>query len=157
MTRNLLKERFEEKFITEPNIGCWLWIASKNNKGYGEISIKGKTMKAHRVSYELYKGNIPLGLCVCHICDIPSCVNPDHLFLGTHSDNMKDRQVKSRNPLTKFGEDNLSSVLKSEQVIEIRNKYIPRKYSIRMLAKEYNVSFQLIQKIVTRQIWVGHK
>lgn len=153
----MYKERFERYVLPEPNSGCWLWIGSDDNKGYGKFSIKGKTTKAHRASYELYKGCIPIGLHVLHVCDNPICVNPDHLFLGTHSDNMKDRQTKGRNPtFVRYGSNNPASKLDYKAIMEIREKYQPRKYSIRKLAKEYGVSFQLIQKIVVGKIWVGH-
>lgn len=153
MTKKTVLERFEEKYIPEPNSGCWLWIGADDNKGYGHIKVNGSTIKAHRLSFNLHKGEIPVGLHVLHTCDNPICVNPDHLFLGTHQDNMLDRQVKGRNPLTLYGEDNPAHKLTGRQILDIRNKYLPRKYSVRRLAKEYNVSFQLIQKIVTNQVW----
>ena len=96
------KELFEDKFIPEPNSGCWLWIAAYNTNGYGYFrtgSMVNRTRRneqAHRVSYKLYKGDIPQGLHVCHKCDNKSCVNPEHLFLGTVKDNMQDCVRKNR-------------------------------------------------------------
>jgi len=85
---------FYERVIPITESGCWLWIGSinKTSGGYGVYS--GHSM--HRFSYELHNGDIPKDLCVCHKCDVPSCVNPAHLFLGTHKENMKDMQNKGR-------------------------------------------------------------
>lgn len=76
---------------------CWNWNASlRNESGYGQINFMGKMQGAHRVSYMLFKGEIPNGLCVLHKCDNPLCVNPYHLFLGTNKDNVADRERKGR-------------------------------------------------------------
>lgn len=77
---------------------CWLWMGSTNNKGYGTIHdpTVGRNVYTHRVSYELNIGPIPSGLEVCHTCDNPPCVRPDHLFVGTHQENMRDMVVKGR-------------------------------------------------------------
>jgi HNH endonuclease len=75
---------------------CWLWKASKNHDGYGRLQVNGRAIAAHRISYEIAHGPIPDGLCVCHHCDTPACVNPSHLFLGTHWDNKQDSVRKGR-------------------------------------------------------------
>lgn len=78
---------------------CWLWIGSRLPTGYGTFRVGKKVKRAHRVSWELHNGPIIDGsLLVCHTCDNPMCVNPDHLFLGTNLDNMRDRNAKGRNP-----------------------------------------------------------
>ena len=84
-----VQERFEEKYIPEPNSGCWLWTASVDGKGYGHMRANGKTVGAHRIAHELYKGPIPDGLEIDHLCRVPSCVNPDHLEAVTRSVNAK--------------------------------------------------------------------
>ncbi len=126
---------------------CWIWTGSLggDNRNYGSFNVNGRTKRAHRVSYELYKEKIPKGLLVLHSCDNPSCVNPEHLFLGTQKDNMQDMSNKGR---SLRGDKSIMSKLTNEQVLEIRSKYIPKKYSTRTLAKEYGVSPYVIYCIV---------
>jgi len=97
--------------ITENEQACWIWNNSKDKNGYGYIKYQYKTNKAHRVSYILFKGDIPKGMFVCHTCDNPSCINPDHLFIGSAKDNLMDMVKKGRSNWTGtktklFGKDN---------------------------------------------------
>lgn len=93
MEYNVL-ERFWSK--VQKTDSCWLWKGAKNQFGYGFFRLGSRNEVAHRVSYNWIKGEIPSGLLVLHTCDNPSCVNPDHLFIGTHSDNMRDMYRKKR-------------------------------------------------------------
>lgn len=124
---------------------CWLWTASKHIHGYGWFSLDGVTTLAHRMSYMLIFGDIPDSMNVCHMCDTPSCVNPKHLFLGTQQTNVQDMYAKGRRDI---GENHPKSKLSNKQVKEIRAKYIPRKVSLRQLAKEYDVTHRLIETII---------
>lgn len=89
-----IEERFWSK--VEKTEACWNWVGATSRRGYGAMNIDNRTLQTHRVVYELTYGTIPAGLCVCHHCDNPRCVRPDHLFLGTHADNMHDMVRKGR-------------------------------------------------------------
>ncbi len=90
-----LRERFESKIRVTP--GCWHWTAAALPRGYGRFGLPNrKVALAHRMSYELYVGSIPDGMVVRHRCDTPSCVNPDHLELGTQADNVADMMLRGR-------------------------------------------------------------
>ena len=130
---------------------CWNWIARTNGKGkYGRFSINGKDESAHRISWIIHFGQIPKGLYVCHKCDNPKCVNPKHLFLGTHLENMQDMQNKGRNIVFK-GEKNGRSKLKKEQVLEIRK--IGNNLSYNQIARKFNVNAKTISDIINNVNW----
>jgi hypothetical protein len=113
----------------EPNSGCWLWTGGLDTHGYAQLGKPGKNngnYLAHRLSWELHRGEpIPDGLLVCHKCDVPSCVNPHHMFLGSNQDNTNDKLAKGRQP-SKFGEKNPKAKLTEAMVEEIRSSPLPR-------------------------------
>lgn len=116
-------ERFWEKVDIRSSNECWNWKASRNYKGYGNFytslgNSKDQHHSAHRFSWELHNGEIPDGLFVCHKCDNPSCVNPNHLFLGTNQNNMQDMSLKGRTG-TKKGEQHFNSKLTASDIQNI--------------------------------------
>lgn len=117
MTKPSVQDRLEKNSFREPNSGCWLWTACVNSKGYGRIGVGLEVHLAHRLSYETHIGPIPKGMCVCHKCDTPSCIRPDHLFLGTNLENRTDSVNKGRHP---HGERAGHAKLTADQVLAIR-------------------------------------
>jgi len=142
--------KFEQSFSPKPSTGCYIWEEGKDKDGYGLFYANGKTYKAHRVSYFLVHGD-PTGLCVCHSCDNPSCVNPDHLFLGTVNDNNQDRHKKgkSRNKPTP-GESHNMAKLTNEDVLYIRASVDALQKD---LASRYKVSVPTISNIQNNKTW----
>lgn len=141
-----VKTRFE-KFIYYGLDGCWYFTGHVNRWGYGRFQIDGCSIPASRVSYSLYKDrNFDESLLVCHTCDNRACVNPDHLFLGTQIDNMRDMVQKKRNPL---GERKLAAKLTDKDVIEIRKSKL-KQYE---LAAKYGVSKTAIRYVIIKQTW----
>lgn len=131
---------------------CWLWTGAHSSGGYGTFRLNGRTIRAHRFAYEVLVGTIPAGLMLCHHCDTPACVNPDHLFAGTMADNVRDRDAKQRR-IAPCGEKNGFAKLTADQVREIRRRYVPRKVSLSSLAREYGVDHTTIHAIVRGENW----
>jgi Autographiviridae endonuclease len=143
-----VNERLEENCVPVTETGCWLWIGSVSHGGYGQLSVNGKKRKVHRLSYEISVGKIPKGMLVCHKCDVPCCINPEHLFVGTQQDNMDDMITKGRDRHQK-GILQANSKLTEEEVNEIRLS----RNSYRALAAEYNISRASIYYIKNGLSW----
>lgn len=141
------KDKFWE--YVEKSEGCWNWKGPHNDKGYGQINAEKKTSYAHRFSWILHNGPITNGLIVCHHCDNPSCVRPDHLFLGTHKDNNADMLSKHRENFVQ-GENVGCAKLTNEQAEEIRKSYRRgvKGYGFIAIGRRFNVSPNIIMNIV---------
>ncbi len=147
MKRRPLRERFAEKWQLDAATGCHVWIAATDTFGYGRIAIGDRRQGlTHRVSWELSRGQIPDGLCVLHRCDNPPCVNPEHLFLGTHTDNARDRSNKGR---SMHGSGHVDAKLSEADVVEILRSAL-RNCD---LAEHYGVSRPQISRIRHRVDW----
>ena len=147
-----LVDRFHAKYERVPFSGCWVWTGSVTGKGYGHISNKGVDFGAHRTSWELHRGPIPKGMKVLHRCDTPPCVNPDHLWLGTLSDNSLDMYKKNRKATLKQLYGSARTALTREQVQAIRERY-SKGYSQTQVSKEYGVSQTHVGLIVRHKVW----
>jgi hypothetical protein len=141
-------DRFHKYVMPEPNTGCWLWSRPLRN-GYGLFSIKRKTVSAHRYSFEYYKHLITNNSDVCHSCDVASCVNPDHLFLGTHQENMNDRDKKGR---CQKGEKHYRTKLSNIQITIIREA-CSKGFSNASIGRYFNVSRNVIWYIKNEWTW----
>jgi hypothetical protein len=149
-----LVERFWKR--VDKSGDCWLWTGGKHDFGYGIFSPGRYTrIYAHRFSYELHYGPVPDGLYVLHRCDNPPCVNPAHLWLGTHLDNTADRHRKGRSRgHDLIGEDHPRAKLTAAQVHDIRERYASGQASGVQLAREFGVRPTNISRIVLGQTWV---
>jgi len=146
-------DRFHTKYVMEPLTGCWLWTDVVARDGYGIFGIKSddkfKLIKSHRFSAMVHGLDMSKPV-VRHICHNRICVNPAHLETGTRQENMDD--------MTRAGRQNRgitvnTAKLTEQQILEIRAKYIPKIYTLKMLAEEYNVNLTTISEIIKRTTW----
>ena len=147
-----LIERFSEKWELNKDNKCWEWNGATHSKGYGQIK-RPKTrtqIPAHRLSYLIYRGEIPDGMLVCHSCDNPKCVKPSHLFLGTYQDNSQDMAKKNRHL---FGERNNKSKLTREKVLAIHRLYHEEGVSQGKIAKSFGIGQATVWKILHGIRW----
>ena len=132
--------------------GCWEWLGASMFGGYGRIKVYGKVVSTHRLSWETFYGKIPGGMLVCHHCDNPSCVNPEHLFLGTHKDNTQDSVYKNRRFIPS-GESHGRSKLSVDEVLKIKSLNKNQAISHGKLAKMFGVTKSTITSILVGRTW----
>lgn len=144
--------RLKEKKIVDLDTACWIWLGAANRDGYGSIGVEGKkTMLAHRVSYLEFRGEIPEGAKVLHHCDNPSCINPEHLFLGSQKDNVHDMIDKGRKAVLKGSTHPRSklTVAQVEQVAILRSQGL----SQTEVGKALGITQAVVSKIERGDIW----
>ena len=142
-----IRNKILENIIKTPS-GCWEWQLSLRSTGYAQIVAFGKAQGGHRVSYRVFKGDFDEKLLICHTCDNRKCVNPDHLFCGTHKDNNFDMHVKNRQNYLVHENANRAKLTK-EKVLEARRIYATGDHGCSFLAKKY--------KVTSRTIWCAIK
>lgn len=146
----IAEERFAKLYKVNHRSGCWEWTGCVDAKGYGSFRYKARARLAHRVAYELFISAIPEGKHCLHRCDNPPCVNPCHLYLGTHQDNMDDMWARGRaRPKVHHGEEHGMAKINDQEAITIRNSPDTQ----RSLAQQYDLSQATVWAIKHRKIW----
>lgn len=145
-----LQDRFW-KYINKTD-SCWMWTGTKTIHGYGYLIYWPTRVHhtVHRISWRIHRGEIPIGKFILHKCDIKLCANPDHLWLGTQAENMRDKVSKGRQAR---GETAALAKLTDNMVREIRKSYIPKVVTQRFLAKKYGVRQSKIWDVLNFRTW----
>lgn len=147
------RSKWQSRFwsnVEKSETGCWLWTAGRRDGRYGQFCKHRRGQPAHRVAYEIANGPVPVGMWVLHHCDNPPCVRPDHLFLGKHKDNMKDRHEKGRYAV---GEAHHDAVLTEESVRAIRSEYRTGSTTYLALGKKFGISKSVVGAVIRRDTW----
>lgn len=148
-----IEERFWDKVPMREEGKCWLWHGAMLKGGYGQIKIAGTPVQAHRFAWSFVNGEIPEGMVIRHTCDNPSCVNPSHLLLGTHKDNVADKYARHRNH-SQIGSDNNCSKLTEADVVEIKYR-LSEGEKQKDVAKVFGITQCQVSNIATGKQW-GH-
>jgi hypothetical protein len=147
-----LKERLMKSVTKQPNGGCWEWRGTVLTSGYGQIRQNNEPITTHRASWIVHRGPIPSTMFVLHKCDVRHCINPDHLFLGTQSDNMRDRTNKGRDGV-KYGTGHWNSRLRPQDIKKIRELSASGLHNGKQLAAMYAVHPVTISNILLGKTW----
>ncbi len=150
MNEQRMSERFWSKVSVVEDSRCWLWNGSSDVNGYGKFRASGRTIRAPRVAFFLRNSRWPNN--ACHRCDNPRCCNPDHIFDGTHAENMRDMAEKGR-AKTDRGEAHWRAVLTDAKVIAMRADYKSGTISLYRLAAKNGCSFSTAQRVIKRTNW----
>lgn len=139
-----IQAKFHERWMPEPNSGCWLWLGDLV-QGYGRMTVRSSPrwqIRAHRLSFEIHKGPIPVGLDVLHKCDVQCCVNPDHLRVGDDQDNARDKSIRGRHPKYSL------TIEQAREVLGLKGTDTPR-----AIAERFGVSRTLVVSIWSGRRW----
>lgn len=146
----LFLSRFDEGMRVNPdNEVCWQWLGALGKNGYGKLGVNWGAIPAHRLSFSMFNGDIPSGMCVCHTCDNVSCVNPAHLFIGTNQENTQDKVKKRRHC---YGSRNGLSKLDEKDIPVIFERRITGE-SFDSIARTYGVTKRVILNVIQRKNW----
>ena len=147
-------KKFWLRVDKQSNEACWVWKGYCLPNGYGRLRWNKRLEYAHRIAYLLTYGELPGEKEVCHKCDNPSCCNPKHLFLGTHQENMQDRETKQRGVRYR-GENSPHAKLTATQVIEMRRMYAASERTQESIAELFGISCGHVHRILTRKKWAS--
>lgn len=143
--------RIQGKYkLSEDPDKCAIWTAYKNPAGYGQVRVNMVGWLAHRYVFTQCFGEIPEGLVVMHICDNPACIHPGHLTVGTHGDNVRDKEAKGRG---NQGSRNGHAKFTDKEILEIRAAYTGKRGELAALGRKYDVHRSCIYKIVNHHHW----
>lgn len=150
MAKRTVIDRFWDKVKKAGADDCWIWTAARAGPAYGVFGVSGRMVYAHRLSWELSNGPIPEAMSVLHRCDVPLCVNPSHLFIGTQADNLHDMYAKSRGAI---GERHGGAKLSAQEVAAMRKLRIEEKIIYEILGEMFGVSKSQAHRICSGSRW----